>query len=187
MALTCLCWSFQPLICWRERIKTAPSGRGDTVPLNEEVGDVAPAVHGSGQETQEGEVLRAPDARAAWPSTQHQGVLGWLAQHVELKLDDAALVGGQQTPPQDSRGTKLLEAVQRFDRRFIVDNHIPEEVGPEQLISSKAARRARQMRNEGKPSSPLAPRFREPRRLPSFPVQFASLARNPLLSATVAI
>jgi hypothetical protein len=45
------------------------------------------------------------------------------------------------------------------------------KVGSEQHISSKAARRARQVRNEDKLSSPLAPRFCEPRRLPSFPVQ----------------
>ena len=68
--------------------KGSPSDCGDTVPLNEEVGDVASAVHGSGQETQEGEVLDAPDA-------QHQGVLERLAQHMELEPEDAASIGAR--------------------------------------------------------------------------------------------
>ena len=36
----------------------SPSDRREAVPPNEEVGDVAPAVHGSGQETQEGELVK---------------------------------------------------------------------------------------------------------------------------------
>ena len=44
--------------------KDSPAERRHPVAAHEKLGEVAPAVHGSGQETQEGEVLHAAAARA---------------------------------------------------------------------------------------------------------------------------
>ena len=55
--------------------KDSPACRRDAVAANKEARDAAPAVHRSGQETQEREVLNTPDARAARAGPQDQGMV----------------------------------------------------------------------------------------------------------------
>ena len=72
--------------------KDSPSCHRDAVAASKEARDVAPAVHRSGQETQEGEVLDTLDARAARAGPQDQGMLRREAQNLALQLENAAVL-----------------------------------------------------------------------------------------------